>query len=257
MGAPTPRRGTADVDRLGTPTPPTDETTEPAARLVDTVRAGLAEAADADRAVAMAAYMRDQFPFFGVPTPERRRLLKDAREQIGPLGPDDVLTAARDLWLGDERELQYSGMDLLRAHARALPTEALPAVAWCATTRPWWDTVDDLAQNTVGPIVRADRERLRPVLDAWAAGPDLWLARTAILHQNRYREATDADQLYAYCRLRAADTDFFLRKAIGWALREWSRTDPDGVERFVRDHHGELSGLSRREAMKRIERDRS
>ena len=129
-------------------------------------------------------------------------------------------------------------------------------MAWCITTRPWWDTVDDLAQNTVGPMVRGDRARLRPVLDAWAAGPDLWLARTAILHQNRYRADTDPDQLYAYCRRRAGDTDFFLRKAIGWALREWSRTDPDGVERFVRDHHDELSGLSRREALKHIERSR-
>jgi len=246
-----------DVIVLGTPSPPAGPTTEAADRLVAGVRTALAAAADPDRAAAMAAYMRDQFPFFGVPTPERRRLLRAAREQIGPLGPDDVLTAARELWRGDERELQYAGMDLLRAHARTLPTEALPAVAWCATTTAWWDTVDDLAQNTVGPIVRADRARLRPVLDAWAAGPDLWLARTAILHQNRYREATDDAQLYAYCLLRAGDSDFFLRKAIGWALREWSRTDPDGVERFVRDHHDDLSGLSRREAMKRIERARS
>ncbi|MFN8041379.1 MAG: DNA alkylation repair protein [Acidimicrobiales bacterium] len=219
---------------------------------MDDVRAGLAAAADPRRAPAMAAYMRDQFPFFGVTAPERRRLLRAASAEVGPLGPDDVLAAARDLWLGDERELQYAGMDLLRAHARSLPTEALPALAWCATTKPWWDTVDDLAQHTIGALVLADRGRLRPVLDAWAAGPDLWLARTAILHQNRYRDDVDDEQLFAYCTLRAGDTDFFIRKAIGWALRERSRRNPDGVERFVHEHRDELSGLSRREALKHL-----
>jgi 3-methyladenine DNA glycosylase AlkD len=90
----------------------------------------------------------------------------------------------------------------------------------------------------------------------WLVSDDLWLARTSILHQERWKADTDADILFGACLARAADPEFFLRKAIGWALRSYSYVDPTAVEQFVRDHDAELSGLSKREAMKAIERGR-
>lgn len=240
------------VAALATPTRPASPTTPWAAEVVPAVHDRLAALADPDRAMAMRSYQRDQFPFFGVASPAVAAVWREVVRSRPAPDEADVLTAARGLWDLDEREHQYAGMKLLRRYVRRLSTEALPAVAWCLTTKAWWDTVDDLAQNVVGPLVLADRERLRPVLDRWVAGDDRWLARTAILHQNTYKAATDQQQLFTYCLLRAGDTDFFVRKAIGWALRQHARTDPDAVAAFVDDHVADLSTLSVREATKHL-----
>ena len=106
----------------------------------------------------------------------------------------------------------------------------------------------------MGPVVLADRSSGDPTIDEWIASEDLWLARSAILHQNKWKTATDEPRLFAMCLARADERDFFIRKAIGWALREYSKTAPDAVRAFVAAHEGELSGLTRREALKRLTR---
>jgi 3-methyladenine DNA glycosylase AlkD len=118
------------------------------------------------------------------------------------------------------------------------------------STRSWWDTVDALAAHVVGGIVARDRESVA-TMDGWLH-ESLWLARTAILHQVRFRERTDADRLFRYCLTMAGHRDFFIRKAIGWALREYAKSDPDGVRTFVRAHERTLSPLSVREALKNL-----
>lgn len=119
------------------------------------------------------------------------------------------------------------------------------------TTKSWWDTVDSVATKTVGALVRAHPELAR-AMDQWIDADDRWLARTAVIHQLGSKAATDCDRLFAYCERRASDTDFFIRKAIGWALREYAKTDGPAVQRFVADHAGALSNLSKREALKNI-----
>jgi 3-methyladenine DNA glycosylase AlkD len=119
------------------------------------------------------------------------------------------------------------------------------------STKSWWDTVDALAAGVVGSLVRRHPE-LRSTMDEWLAGDDLWLTRTAILHQLNHREATDAAWLFAACAARADHRDFFIRKAIGWALRQYARTDPDAVRAFVAAHRDRLSGLSVREALRHL-----
>jgi 3-methyladenine DNA glycosylase AlkD len=131
----------------------------------------------------------------------------------------------------------------------------VPTAERCITTRSWWDTVDGLAQLVVGHLVHEHRE-LASLMAEWLVSENLWLARTAILHQERWGADTDPAWLFAACLRRASDTEFFLRKAIGWALRSYSYVDPGAVEQFVHDHATELSGLSRREALKAIERER-
>src|SRR5690606_31963448 len=100
------------------------------------------------------------------------------------------------------------------------------------TTKPWWDTVDALAPHTAGALVLAHPE-LVATMDRWVESEDMWVARTAILHQLAAKEATDAERLFGYCRLRAGDREFFIRKAIGWALRTHAARDADAVERFI------------------------
>jgi len=203
----------------------------------------------------MAAYMRDQFSFVGIATPMRVALQRDVVARFGPLGPDDLTAFASACWARDEREYQYAACWVLRRRVGVLDRQFLRTAQHLITTKSWWDTVDELAAHVVGPIVRADRSQ-RAVMDRWLADDDIWLARTAILHQLSWKDDTDADWLFDACLRRAADSEFFIRKAIGWALRSFSYVDPAAVEQFVGAHTDELSGLSQREAMKAIARTR-
>jgi 3-methyladenine DNA glycosylase AlkD len=223
---------------------------------LERVVAAFEPARDDDRAGPMVAYLRDQFPFLGIPTPERRRLAKVALADLPPPSIDEVEAFARGCWDRPEREYQYVGADHTCRWIAVGDPSTIDLLRDLLTTKPWWDTVDALAANGVGSLVRAHPD-LAAVMDRWIGDRDFWLARTAILHQLRWKADTDTDRLFGYCLRRAADTEFFLRKAIGWALREYSKTDPAAVERFVADHEGELSGLSKREALKVINRGRA
>ncbi len=130
-----------------------------------------------------------------------------------------------------------------------LSAEHVGAVEQLIRTNSWWDTVDGLAPNVIGPIVMADSE-VAKTMDEWIRDDDFWIVRSAILHQLRYRDHTDADRLFGYVESRAGDTEFFIRKASGWALREYARTNPTAVYAFVDRMGDRLSGLTRREALK-------
>lgn len=200
----------------------------------------------------MKAYLRDQFPFLGIMKPQRVALTRDALAGLARPTERDVAAVAAGCWRRAEREYQYAGCWYVRRHQKVLGPGFVADARTLITTKSWWDTVDDLAANVVGDLVRTYPD-LRAEMDAWIDSENLWLARAAIIHQLRYRSSTDAQRLFASCLHRAAETDFFIRKAIGWALREYTKTDGDAVIRFLSDHGDALSGLSRREAMKWLE----
>ncbi len=127
----------------------------------------------------------------------------------------------------------------------------MPRVERLIRTKSWWDTVDVLAGHVVGPLV-ARNPGLTATIDAWIDDADFWIVRTAILHQLGYGADTDADRLFGYVDRRCSDTEFFIRKACGWALRQYARTDPEAVRAFVLDRGDRLSGLTRREALKHL-----
>lgn len=222
---------------------------------VDRIRRGFEAARDDVRAAGMRWYMRDQFPFLGIQTPERRRLLREATAGLGRPSAEQLLAAARTLWSLPEREYQYAATDLLTRHERVLPADALSEIREFIVTKAWWDTVDALAARVVGPMVLRHPE-LVPEMDAWIESDDLWVTRSAILHQLTYKARTDEERLFRYCLRRAGDSDFFIRKAIGWALREYSKTAPDAVIAFVSTHGDALSPLSKREALQHVEREK-
>ena len=213
-------------------------------------------ARDPERAAPMSAYLRNQFVFYGIPTPARVALSRQVVADLDRPDEHDLVALADAAWARPEREHQYLACWLLRRHHSVLTPAFLPTARRAITTRSWWDTVDVLAAHVVGWIVHEHRE-LEQVMGSWLVDDDLWLARTSLLHQLAWKDDTDPDVLFAACLTRAADTEFFLRKAIGWALRSYSTVDPAAVERFVADHADQLSGLSRREALKAIERRRS
>lgn len=210
-------------------------------------------ARDPEAARAMRAYMRDQFPFVGIQNATRTAIAREAFAGLGRPDADDLLTFAHACWARPERDYQYVAAKHLRRHVRLLPAGAIDDLRLLITEKSWWDTVDELARNVVGPLVLAHPE-LVEVMDRWIDDDDIWLARTAILHQGTFKGATDADRLFRYCLRRAPDTDFFVRKAIGWALRDHSKVDEAAVRAFVAEHDAELSALSRREALRYWER---
>jgi 3-methyladenine DNA glycosylase AlkD len=224
--------------------------------IVDRIATELAARADPSKSGPMARYMRDQFPFLGVMSAGQKDAWRAAMAGLPRRLPEPVVvSAALSLWDRPEREHQYLACTLVNRHAESSSGGVSPAfldtLEALITTKPWWDTVDLLAIRGVGAVVRRHGE-LRPVMDRWLAGDDLWLARSALLHMNRWKGDADRSWLFDACLARAADTDFFVRKAIGWALREHAKVDERAVVAFVAAHESELSGLSRREALKHL-----
>ncbi|MFI1470268.1 DNA alkylation repair protein [Streptomyces wuyuanensis] len=227
----------------------------PRSDLADTVLERLTAiypaAADPVRAREAAAYMKDVAPFLGIRTPERRALSRAVLD--GTPRPDeaDCTAIALRCWRLPEREYHYFAADYLRRHVGRCSSGFVPVAHRLITTVSWWDTVDTLAAHVVGALVAADPGLVR-VMDRWIEDDDLWVARTALLHQLRHKEATDAERLFRYCLRQSGHPDFFVRKAIGWSLREYARTDPDAVRGFVGSARDRLAPLSVREALKNL-----
>jgi 3-methyladenine DNA glycosylase AlkD len=218
--------------------------------LLDALTTTFAAAADRRRAPAMRAYMRDRFPFLGIPTPQRRTLSRAVLAGRPRPTERQLAGVLRRCWALAEREYQYFASDVANRNAAHCSGAFLGELRRCVTHKSWWDTVDALAY-AVGTLVLA-HPTLVADMDRWVDDDDMWVARVAILHQLRYKERTDAARLFDYCTRRAAHPDFFVRKAIGWALREYSKTDADAVRHYVADMGAALSPLSRREALRRI-----
>lgn len=219
-----------------------------ASQFVADVTRALAPLADAKRATPMAAYMKNRFAFLGIPAPARRQATRGPIRTYG----GDPLAAAAKLWRKPQREFQYVACDLLQRHVDRLQGGALPGIARLVTTKSWWDTVDGLAW-VAGEIVRRDPRQKR-VMDDWIGAEDFWLRRVALLHQLAFKNETDAARLFAYCLRLAREQEFFIRKAIGWALRQHAYTDRRSVRDFLRTHREALSPLSFREAAKHLGR---
>ncbi|WP_374349680.1 DNA alkylation repair protein [Chitinimonas sp.] len=216
------------------------------------LRQVLTAAAEPGRAPAMRAYMREQFDFLGVPTPARRRAAKAFIHAGRDMDSAQLLALAEQLWQQPEREFQYVAIDLLDRHIARLTPDSLPALEALVQSKPWWDSVDGLASWVIGGLVGRHRA-LQARMDQLSRHPDIWLRRVAILHQLGYKTSTDHARLFDYCAANAGDAEFFIRKAIGWALREYAYTAPDAVRDFV--NATPLAPLSRREALKHFAKE--
>jgi 3-methyladenine DNA glycosylase AlkD len=219
------------------------------------LRAALIAAAEPARAAPMQAYMKSAMPYFGV---RAARVKVVCREVFATYRFDAPATWRADvlaIWRGaTHREERYAAIALAR-HRGARPFQtlaALPMYEEMIVTGAWWDVVDELAAHAIGGLLASYPDRMRDTMLAWAESPDLWKARTSILCQLTFGEATDLALLYGCIEPSIRSKEFFLRKAIGWALRQVARHAPAEVARYVRERGDELSGLSRREALKHV-----
>lgn len=209
--------------------------------------------------VQAARYMRNKFTFYGIKAPERRLLQKqflDAHKDV--LRERNVLMSlVKQLWAEEQRELQYVGVELVRQFRSELLgssqeefDEITSFAEGLVTSKSWWDTVDALSYPVVGYFVGERKQFGEPVMKKWINADNMWMRRVAILHQLGMKHRTDEQLLYAFCLARSHEAEFFIRKAIGWALREYAKSNKEGVKLFVSKNKDRLSPLSKREALK-------
>ncbi|RSJ77288.1 DNA alkylation repair enzyme [Streptococcus cristatus] len=213
---------------------------------VEELLENLKAAASPDDAVAMKAYMKNKFEFLGIKTPARRKLAKIFFKQQTDSVIDWVFI--NGAWNNPYRELQYAALDYLEICKKLLTPTDLPHLKKLAQTKSWWDTIDFL-DRLVGSIIARFPETKEIIL-SWSCDKDFWLRRLAIDHQLLRKEETDTELLEKILVNNLGQTEFFINKAIGWALRDYSKTNPDWVRDFIERHQAEMAALSIREGSK-------
>jgi len=232
----------------------TEDSKRKVAKFHRAVRAALKPLKNAERAAGMRAYMRERFEYLGVGTPERRAAVAPLIRAFRPARPEELRDAAEVLWAMREREYQYVAADLLIRYQDALSLDDLPWLLDLAQQKSWWDTVDCIVK-VVGKIVRrAEHEgngaKGVRAMERAVRHKDFWVRRIAMLHQLGWRGDTDTERLFRFAELLADEKEFFIRKAIGWALRDYAWHDWRAVEKFLKSTSVPLSGLTVREASK-------
>jgi len=214
------------------------------------VKKAYADAANEENAQAMSKYMRNLFPFYGLKMPMRREL---SRPFLTGVTKEEIAWDLVDLCFEDDyREMQYFALDYLKRVEKQLTFSDLPKIKQLAETKSWWDSVDSLVKLVGQVFVRDEenKEKTAALMLAWAQDPDFWVRRTAIEFQLGLKEATDPELLGKIIDLNLGSREFFINKAIGWALRDYSKTKPAWVRSYMASR--ELSPLSRREGSKYI-----
>ena len=221
--------------------------------LVDLATARLTEAADPAKAAPMAAYLKTDTPFYGVQKAGRLSVERELVKRYPPESRADYRRAVVALWNRPHREERYLAIDYARAFPRYITLSSIPLYRRMIVEGAWWDFVDAIAIHLVGEVLLNQREATTSRVAAWIDDPNLWLRRSSIIGQIGHKESTDTRFLFDACRRRMHETEFFIRKAIGWALRDYARTDPSAVRSFALAHQSEMSGLSFREATKHLD----
>jgi 3-methyladenine DNA glycosylase AlkD len=231
---------------------------EPAALIRDLRRTFKALACP-EYAAAAQRYMKSEMPYYGIRAQPLRRACKEVFERH----PFESFGAWRDAVLAlyrgaKHREERYAAIELtgLKRYARHQTLKALPLYEELIVTGAWWDLVDGLASHRLGALLRRYPDPMRKRMLRWSRDKDIWKRRSAIICQLGFKQDTDLDLLYACIEPSLDSKEFFLRKAIGWALRQYAWTDPDEVVRYVNAQEDRLSGLSKREALKNVEKGR-
>ena len=208
------------------------------------------ENANESQSKPMSAYMRDQFPFLGIKAQKRRELQKEIAKESGYASMSFYEEFVGSLWRLPEREYQYFAVDYLISKSRALQRDHINLLEELITTKSWWDTVDALASNVVGKLcIKYPDIRHKEILQ-FSESDNIWLIRTSILFQLKYKDKTDTNLLATVIEKNAETGEFFIDKAIGWALRQYARTDEEWVLDFLDSHT--LAPLSVKEAGKHL-----
>lgn len=206
---------------------------------------------DPENAFAMAKYMRNQFAFFGIKTEDRRRIFKHIWKENQQEVSNNPREIALALYSKSQRELQYCAIEILAKQLKGNYKKAdIQLIEKLLITNSWWDSVDTIAKNILGQYLLEYPLETKKVINRFSNSDKIWLHRSAILFQLGYKEKTNFDLLQFECEKHKNSQEFFIQKAIGWALREYAKTNPEAVKNFVA--HTNIKSLSKKEALKNI-----
>ena len=207
-------------------------------------------AANVENAFHMRAYMKDNFVFYGIRSDVRKEIFQKFIQSEGLPELEDLEQIVKDAWNLPQREYQYFAMELARRFNKKFEIDHLKMIEYMVTHKSWWDTVDHVASNLAGPYFSMYPDMIEDTIERWSSSKNMWLNRTAILFQLKYKENTDLELLFDVINKFKHSKEFFIQKAIGWSLREYSKTDPNPVKAFVKE--AGLANLSEKEALKRV-----
>jgi len=216
------------------------------------LRSAFEKHADPAIAAGAKAYMRNLSEFYGLPAPLRRQLTKEFIAKLGYPTYENLEEMVHYAWEQPEREWQYVALEIVEKSVKKADQNLLDLAEWMITNKSWWDSVDFIAPNIAGALFKKYPEIKMQYIEKWMQSGNLWLQRSCLIHQLRDNKTTDRALLFNLCERLADHPDFFIRKAIGWSLRQYSKTFPEAVIDFVNNH--KLSNLSRKEALKVINR---
>jgi 3-methyladenine DNA glycosylase AlkD len=223
--------------------------------LIQSLHKEFKKLADPVKAEPMQIYMKSEMPYYGIKAPERRAIQREVFARYPLESFDEWRDAVLALWRGaTHREERYAAMELAsdKVYAGYQQLRALPIYEEMIVDGAWWDFVDAIAIESVGGLLRQYPRQMKGKMRAWSKSREMWKRRTSILCQIKSRDETDLDLLYECIEGSIEDKEFFIRKGIGWALREYGKTDPREVLRYVKANRHRLSGISKDEAMKPV-----
>lgn len=218
---------------------------------LDEMEATLSEYRNEKNAIAIKKYFRNQFESFGLKNGDRRQMTKLFLQEAKKFSVEETKDAIRKLWAKPQREFQHAGQELLDQNKKLLGKDLREMLEFVITNKSWWDTVDYIASHTAGWAYK-NGFLTKKDIETWNKSDNMWLNRVSIIFQLSYKKDTDWDLLQKNILQHAHHKDFFIRKAIGWALRQYSYTDPEAVSEFINSNA--LSPLSVREGLKVIDK---
>jgi 3-methyladenine DNA glycosylase AlkD len=220
-------------------------------RFIESLETAFLENGNPENAVAMAKYMRNHFSFFGIKTDERRRIFKTIWKENAKEVDQNPREIAWQLFAKQQRELQYCAIEILTKQLKGnYKKEDIHLIEKMITTNSWWDSVDTIAKFILGDYLLEYPLETKKVIERFSNSNNMWLIRSAILFQLGYKAKTNFDVLQSECEKHKNSNAFFIQKAIGWALREYAKTNPEAIKKFVTNT--DLKPLSKKEALKNI-----
>jgi 3-methyladenine DNA glycosylase AlkD len=205
---------------------------------------------NSERAEGMTAYMRNKFSFIGVNAAQRRTLFKEYIKKNGLTDYADLQQVIEEFWELEERDFQYIGMEVTELLKKKWQPEIVELLEWMILQKSWWDTTDFIDSHLIGLYFQKYPQHCEQAIEKWMDSGNIWLQRTCLIFQLQYKEKTNTTILFDCCRRLAHEDEFFIRKGIGWALRQYARIDSKAVLDFV--DKTPLKPLSRKEALKHL-----
>lgn len=207
--------------------------------------------ANETNAPAMEKYMKNHFAYLGIKSPLQKTILKEFVKEKGMPAYSDIHHIVKELWLLPEREMQYCAIDLLVRLKKQWDESILALAEYMIITKSWWDTTDSISSGIIGEyLIKKDAKEINKYAQTLMTSGNMWLQRTSIIFQRKYKDKTDEKLLFSFCLKMQDSKEFFIRKGMGWALREYAYRQPEKVRNFVLAHP--FSPLTQREALKHI-----